>query len=55
MSSRIIHVKLDREKLEKKTNHERLLTLGNKPRVAEGEGDGGAVTGYQALKGHMMR
>ena len=25
------------EKLERETNHERLLTLGNKQRVAEGE------------------
>ena len=25
------------EKLERKANHERLLTLGNKQRVAEGE------------------
>ena len=29
--------KLSGEKLERKTNHERLLTLGNKLRVAEGE------------------
>ena len=29
--------KLSGEKLERKTNHKRLLTLGNKLRVAEGE------------------
>ena len=29
--------KMNREKLERKTNHERFLTLGNKQRVAEGE------------------
>ena len=29
------------EKLERETNHERLLTLGNKQRVAEGEMGGG--------------
>ena len=29
--------KLSGEKLERKTNHERRLTLGNKQRVAEGE------------------
>ena len=33
------------EKLERKTNHERLLTLRNKPRVAEGEVGGNGVTG----------
>ena len=27
--------------LEKKTDHERLLNLGNKQKVAEGEGSGG--------------
>ena len=27
------------EKLERETNHERLLTLGNKQRIAEGEED----------------
>ena len=31
--------KLSGEKLERKTNHERLLTLGNKQRVAAGEVD----------------
>ena len=30
------------EKLERKTNHERLQTLGSKQRVAEGEVVGGA-------------
>ena len=29
------------EKLERETNHERLLTLGNKQTVAEGEVGGG--------------
>ena len=29
------------EKLERETNHERLLTLGNKQRVVEGEVGGG--------------
>ena len=29
------------EKLERETNHERLLTLGNKQRVAEGDVGGG--------------
>ena len=29
------------EKLERETNHERLLTLGNKQRVVEGELAGG--------------
>lgn len=29
------------EKLERERNHERLLTLGNKQRVAEGEAGGG--------------
>ena len=29
------------EKLERKINHERLLALGNKERVAEGEVGGG--------------
>ena len=34
------------EKLERETNHERLLTLGNKQNVAEGEVGGGVgVTG----------
>ena len=33
---------LSGEKLETKTNHERLLTLGNKQRIAEGE-VGGAM------------
>ena len=28
---------LSGEKLERKTNHERLLTLGNKQKVVEGE------------------
>ena len=32
---------LSGEKLERETNHERVLTLGNKQRVAEGEEDGG--------------
>ena len=27
----------EREKLERETHHERLLTLGNKQKVAEGE------------------
>ena len=31
----------EQEKLESETNHERLLTLGNKKRVAEGEVGGG--------------
>ena len=34
------------EKSERETNHERLLTLGNKPRVVEGKvGGGGGVSG----------
>ena len=32
---------LNGEKLERKTNHERLLTLGNKQRGVEGEVGGG--------------
>ena len=38
------------EKLERETNHERLLTLGNEQRVAEGEVVGGCskwVTGTE--------
>ena len=38
--------KLNGKKSERETIHERLLTLGNKLRVAEGEvGDGDGVTG----------
>ena len=38
--------KLNRKKSERGTNHERLLTLGNKLRVAEGlVGGGDMVTG----------
>ena len=36
---------LSGEKLDRKTNHERLLTLGNKQRVVEGEEAGDGVTG----------
>ena len=34
-------VKWSGEKLERKTNHEKILTLGNKQKVAEGEVGGG--------------
>ena len=38
--------KLNGKKSERETNHDRILTLGNKLRVAEGEvGDGDGVTG----------
>ena len=36
---------LNGEKSERKTNHERLLTLGNKLTVAEGEVQGEEVIG----------
>ena len=40
--------KLGGEKLERKTNHERLLTLGNKQSIAEGEeGRGIGYLGYR--------
>ena len=37
--------KLNEEKLEGKTNYERFLILGNKLRVADGEGVGSGVIG----------
>ena len=44
------------EKLERKTNHERLLTLGNKQRAAEGEvgrGMGKLVIGIKKAHDEM--
>ena len=39
------------EKIERETNHERPLTLGNPHRAAEGEAGGGdGVTGCRALR-----
>ena len=40
------------EKLERETNHDRLLTLGNEQRVVEGEVGGGMGDGHWG--GHSM-
>ena len=46
---------LSGEKLEMETNHERLLTLGSKQRIAEGEVGGGWRNWVMGKGGHMMR
>ena len=41
-------------KISRETNHERFLTLGNEQRIVEEEVGGDRVTGWRALRGHLM-
>ena len=41
------------EKSERVTEHERLLTLGNKQELVRGDGQGDGVIGWWALRGHL--